>query len=318
MSLLDAFQDLFERLSPYHQIIPDRWRESMSSKQNVNAALRQLSAAATFVLSLSLSQSVMACESNLSKEQIAVADKYLSENRSAMAYGYMYWLAKEGSGGAYRYMANMLEQGYGVEKSQFLAREANWMGSQYYDPEAMYRAAMDFYARGFDKDGDYLAIGAKNCGHIGATMLLYKRTKAAGNTGEAKTLLESALAANLPEAKLELANAYDKGELGFQQDRDRAFEWYYLAAKDKVPEAMSSIAYYFVRGFNGVQDDRAAVYWYHQAAMLGHPESMTAYGWMVMTGKGAQKNIDEAKFYLTKAAKLGDASASTFLAQLPK
>ena len=256
---------------------------------------------------------VHACESNLPPGAAAKADEFIKANKPSKAYGAMYIEASKGSGGAYRYLASMLEDGRGVERSDFVARHMNWMGSQYHDADAMFHAAKDFYARGHRKDGDELAEKAVQCGHKEAMLLLAERRAAEGNTREALRFLEMGIEASVPRAKFMLAEAYDKGSLGLPKDYQRAFNWYALAARDGVAEAKSAMAYYFVRGLHGVQDNLAALHWYHQAAKAGHVESMTAYAWMLMHGKGQARDIDEARYYLQKAIKRSDKNAGSIL-----
>ena len=290
----------------------------MSRSINHQIIQKLLAISAAFLLGGAASTAASGCERNLSANLTDQADAFMAENRSAQAYGVMHTASQNGSGGAYRYLANMYEQGRGVEGSPFMARHMNWMGSQYHDPESMYRAAKDFYARGHRKDGDYLATKAKECGHPGAIILLMERSILEGRDADARKLLEMGIDAGIPEAKFALAEQYDKGGLGLPKDPQRAFYWYTESAKHGEAKAMAAIAYYFFRGQHGVQDEFAAVHWYHQAAKASHVESMTAYGWMLMSGKGAQANPDEAFGYLKRASKMGDKQADVFLAQLVK
>ena len=115
--------------------------------------------------------------------------------------------------------------------------------------------------------------------------------------------------------KFILAEQYEKGGLGLQKDTQMAFRWFFSAATDGLPKAMAAVAYYFVQGKHGVQDDVAAIAWYHKAAQAGHVDSMTAYAWMLANGRGAQKDKDEAVHFWAKAAQRGDANASRFLSE---
>lgn len=258
------------------------------------------------------------CESNLDPTATTLADQAIARNHPSAAYGAMYWTAVQGSGGAYRYLARMLEDGRGVARSPYVARHMNWMGSQYHDADAMFRAAKDFYAAGHSKDGDDLAERAARCGHPEALLLLVSRRSSEGRAPEALGYLQKAIEAGNSRSKFVLAEAYDQGGLGLPQDRLRAFDWYVAAAKEGIPEAMAAIAFYFVRGLHGVEDDLAALYWYHEAAKRGHVESLTAYGWMRMVGKGEPADREEAAYYLRKASALGDKQASVFLDELRK
>lgn len=286
----------------------------MSREISRKVIRRLLEVSAVFLLSgMSL---LHACEPNLPPGASARADEFIKEGKAWKAYGAMNIGASKGSGGAYRYLATMLEKGRGVERSAFAARQLNWMGSQYHDADAMFHAAKDFYARGHRNDGDDLAERAFQCGHPEAALLLAERRAIEGKASEALRFLTLAIEASLPRAKYFLAEAYDKGSLGLPKDYERAFYWYSLAAKDGIAEAKSAMAYYFVRGLHGQQDDLAALHWYHEAAKGGHVDSMTAYGWMLMTGKGTLVDIGEASYYLRLAAKNGDKQAAKFLKEI--
>ncbi|CAN7644644.1 sel1 repeat family protein [Acidovorax sp. LjRoot129] len=276
---------------------------------------RLLAISAGFLLGAAMPGTASACSANLDRTQIEAADGYLDQNRPVDAFRVMYPLSQNGSGGAHHFLSKMYEEGRGLKKSPFMVRHLNWMGSQYGDPESMFRAAQDFYAKGHKKDGDYLAGKAVECGHKGALVLLLKKRIEDGSKDEALKLLERAIEQSIPEAKFILAEQYDKGGLGLAKDPRAAFNWYYLAAKDGVPKSMAAVAYAFTRGDHGhgVPDDRAAIHWYFMAAKAGHVESITAYAWMLANGRGAQKDVDEAIYYLKKASKLGDANADQFL-----
>ena len=259
---------------------------------------------------------------------VAGAESFLKANDSKSAYGTLWrgWRnvpsetmdnypdgQNPDAGASYRKAASMYEQGRGVVADEFMARHMNWMGAQYQDAEAMYLTSLDFFARGHRVDGWIWAQRAKDCGHPDAIVLLIERSIQEGKTQDALKYLELGIDKGIPQAKFLLAEQYDKGALGLPKDHQRAFNWYYLAAKDGVVKAMTAVAYYFVRGLNGVQDETAAIHWYHQAAKAGDVQSMTAYGWMLASGNGAQQNIAEARFYFKKAATRGDKQAVEFM-----
>lgn len=79
-------------------------------------------------------------------------------------------------------------------------------------------AASDFYERGLKKDGDYWARRAKDCGHMGAVMLLVKQASLDRRNEEARLLLSMAIDAGYSPAKFYLAEVYDKGQLGLEKD----------------------------------------------------------------------------------------------------
>ncbi|KLR58995.1 hypothetical protein OX89_04205 [Diaphorobacter sp. J5-51] len=218
------------------------------------------------------------------------------------------------AGASYRKAASMYEQGRGVVADEFMARHMNWMGSQYHDAEAMYRTSVDFFGRGYRVDGWLWAERAKDCGHPGAIVLLIERSIQEGKTQDALKYLELGIDKGIPQAKFLLAEQYDKGGLGLPKDHQRAFSWYYLAAKDGIPKAMVAVAYYFVKGQNGVSDDVAAIHWYHKAMMAGDRDATTAYAWMLENGRGGSSDKQGAVYYYRKAADLGDNKAKELLA----
>ena len=256
------------------------------------------------------------------------AEALLRANDSKMAYAWLNTdmrlqsgelgspeIGTAASGEAYRKAASMFEQGRGVVANEHIAQHLNWMGAQFMDPDAMFKTAQNFFAQGNRKDGWEWAEKAKDCGHAGAVVMLIERSIHEGDAQAALKYLDHGISKGIPRAKFILAEQYDKGGLGLPKDHQRSFNWYYLAAKDGIAEAKSAIAYYFVRGLHGVQDDYAALHWYHEAAKAGHVESMTAYGWMLANGKGGQVDLGEANHYFKKAARQGDKQAVLFLKQ---
>ena len=279
------------------------------------AARRLLAVSAIFLLG---NASALECSPKITPNQISAANAYLEQNAPKDAFALMYPLSQEGRGGATNYLSRLYETGVGLQKSPFMVRHLNWMGALENDADSMYRASLDFYQKGHRKDGEHWAVRAKDCGHPEALIFLIKTYINDGRSDEARILLEQAIDKSLVEAKFILAEQYDKGGLGLPQDKNTAFNWYYLAAKDGHASAMASIAYYFARGIHGVQDDVAAIEWYHRAAKAGHVESITAYAWMLENGKGAQKNVEDATYYYKKASRRGDKNAQAFLSELLK
>lgn len=247
---------------------------------------------------------------------VAQADGHIAQNRPSKAYGQMMSQAMSGGGGAYTYVGAMYEKGRGVSASSFMSRHMYWMGAQYNDPEALYKTANDFYSRGFRADGEYFAKRAIDCGHSGAVALLLKNLMKEGRESESRSILEAGIEESLPEIKFILAETFESGGLGLQRDVQKAFAWYYLAAKDGYAKAMSAVAYYFFHGVHGVQDDLAALYWYHQAVKAGDVEAITAYAWMLHNRRGGDADKEEVIRMYKRAASLGSKNAVAFLAQL--
>ena len=257
----------------------------------------------------------LACDPNLPASLVSQADGHIAQNRPSKAYGQMMSQAMSGSGGAYTYVGAMYEKGRGVSASSFMSRHMYWMGSQFNDPEALFKTANDFYSRGFRSDGEYFAKRAIDCGHSGAVALLLKNLMKEGRESESRSILEAGIEESLPEIKFILAETFESGGLGLQRDVQKAFAWYYLAAKDGYAKAMSAVAYYFFHGVHGVQDDSAALYWYHKAASAGSVMAMTAYAWMLESGKGTEADPEAARWLYQKALALGDKQAGVFLSR---
>lgn len=289
----------------------------MSDRSMKQAIYRLIAVSTAFLLGgLSLNATAQNCAPATGDQNVAIADELLKRNESRRAYAYLNLAREQGSGEAYRYTAEMFEKGKGVATDPAMARHMFSFGAQSNDAESMFRTASDFYERGLKKDGERWAHRAKDCGHMGAVMLLVKQAAQDRRNDEARSLLSLAIDAGFSPAKFYLAEVYDKGQLGFEKDYQSAFKWYYMAAKDGHADGMAAVAYYFARGIHGVQDDVASIHWYHEAARAGHIESWTAYGWMLANGKGTQVDIQEAKRVLTIAKNKGDRNAIRFLADI--
>lgn len=285
----------------------------MKKEINRQVIARLLTISATFLLGCQAN----ACDSNLPAQMEAQADIHIKQNQPAKAYELMMSQARDGSGGAYRYIATMHERGRGVEKNNELSREMYMKGAELNDPEALFKVAEDFYARGFKVDGEYFAKRSIDCGHKGAVALLLKNMiKEEGRESEARALLEAGIEDALPEVKFIMAELYEGGRLGLPLDAQRAFAWYYLAAKEGDPKAMSAVAYYFFKGIHGVQDDLAALHWYHKASLAGDADAITAYAWMLQNNRGSQADQEEVVGLYKKAQALGNEKAAFFLSQM--
>lgn len=258
----------------------------------------------------------LACDPSLPASMVAKADGHIAQNRPSKAYGLMMTQAANGSGGAYRYVGAMYESGKGVQASEFMSRHMNWMGSQFNDPEALFKTAVDFYTRGFRSDGEYFAKRAIDCGHTGAVPLLLRNLLKDGRDAEARALLEVGIDDAIPEVKFILAELFENGKIGLPRDPQRAFAWYYLSANDGYAKAMSAVAYYFFHGLHGNQDDSAALYWYHKASVAGDVEALTAYAWMLQNRRGGTADQEEIILHYRNAAARGSANAALFLNQM--
>lgn len=246
-------------------------------------------------------------------ELMRKAEESLQQNNSQAAYVYLTNAREAGSGQAYRAAADLFAQGRGVVPNKRMERYMNWMGGQFGDPEAMYRTAVDFYDQGQRSDGERWALAAHQCGHEGALVLLIERAILERRDKEALGFLEVGIERGVARVKYLLAEQFHSGALGLPKDHQKAFSWYYLAAKGGDAQAMNAVAYYFVRGLHGVRDDVAAAHWYHEAAKTGNVDSMVAYAWMAAKGAGTDTSVSDATYWLEKAKEAGDKAASEML-----
>ena len=290
----------------------------MSKMDTTKTVARLLAISAAFLFGVSSPYALACAPQHVPNEGelLRKAEDSLQQNDSHAAYVYLTNAREAGSGLAYRKTADLFAQGRGVVPNKRMERYMNWMGGQLGDAEAMYRAAVDFYDRGKRSDGERWALAANQCGHEGALVLLVERAILDRRDKEALEFLEEGIGRGVVGAKYLLAEQFHNGALGLPKDHKKAFSWYYLAARGGDARAMNAVAYYFVRGLHGVQDDVAAIHWYHEAAKAGHVESMTAYGWMLANGRGAQVDKAEATHYLQKAKAAGNLAAAKFIAEI--
>ena len=290
----------------------------MSKMDTTKTVARLLATSAAFLLGISSPYALACAPQHVPNEGelLRKAEDSLQQNDSHAAYVYLTNAREAGSGLAYRKTADLFAQGRGVVPNKRMERYMNWMGGQYGDPEAMYRAAVDFYEQGKRADGERWALEAHQCGHPGALVLLAERAILERRDKDALGYLEIGIDRGYVGAKYLLAEQFHKGALGLPKDHQKAFNWYYLAAKGGDARAMNAVAYYFVRGLHGVQDEVAAIHWYHEAAKAGHVESMTAYAWMLDNAQGGQVDKGEARRYYQRAEKLGDRQAAYFMAEM--
>lgn len=169
-------------------------------------------------------------------------------------------------------------------------------------------------------------------------------------TGSLDPYIKRAKAGDV-ETQYVLGFMYTEG-WGVEQDLEKGFAWYELAAKqghDKAlkevgnarllgrgtraspisahdawmeaaekgnREAMRNLAVYFQAGYAGTKDFKESAKWRLKSAELGLPISQYEIAMMYLQGQGVDRNVDEAVRWLQKAAEGGNATAMYRLALL--
>lgn len=113
--------------------------------------------------------------------------------------------------------------------------------------------------------------------------------------------------ATLPDATFFLACNYSSGGMGLEIDNVKAFELYFKAAKQDLPEACYRVAVCFELGVGVKSDAERALSWYLKAASLGDVPSMYKLGMTYLKGDLRQRvNFSEALMWLQRAADKAD------------
>lgn len=92
---------------------------------------------------------------------------------------------------------------------------------------------------------------------------------------------------------------------GVAKDVKKAFEFFMIAATNKVTEASYMVGLCYLEGIGTKQDSTQAVAWFTEAAKYAHPLSQYYLGLAYMNGNGINKDIPRAAQWLVHAAKQG-------------
>jgi len=107
-----------------------------------------------------------------------------------------------------------------------------------------------------------------------------------------------------PEARCDLAYMLENG-YGVQEDKEKAVEYYRIAAEQGYPRAQVNLGYMYSNAY-GVECDKAqAVKYYQMAADQGYTNAYTNLGYMYSNGYGIPQDKKIAVKYYKKAAKRG-------------
>lgn len=92
---------------------------------------------------------------------------------------------------------------------------------------------------------------------------------------------------------------------GIAKDVKKAFQYFMIAATNKVTEACYMVGLCYLEGKGTHQDSTQAVAWFTEAAKYAHPLSQYYLGLAYMNGDGITKDIPRAAQWLVHAAKQG-------------
>lgn len=113
--------------------------------------------------------------------------------------------------------------------------------------------------------------------------------------------LQTEAAAGNPEAQLNLAKCYEKGD-GIPANFNTAFMWYNIAAEQGYAPAQYKIGYFYWEGKNIAKSYEKAIEWLLKAATQGYAGAQCLLGMLYWQGKGVEKNEKKAIELLTQAA----------------
>jgi len=125
-----------------------------------------------------------------------------------------------------------------------------------------------------------------------------------------------AATAGVVKAQVEIANRYDVGRNGVEQDRAQALDWYRKAAVQGDANAQFSIGFIYAHGLGVQQDYAQALDWYKKAADQGEATAQVNVGRMYAEGLGVQKDDAQALIWYRKAAEQGGADAQESLGDI--
>ena len=104
------------------------------------------------------------------------------------------------------------------------------------------------------------------------------------------------------EAYIDLADTYH-----FEKNYTESLKWYRKAAAFGDTYAQYSIADFYEEGIGGVEQDWGkAIYWYKRAASQGEPEAQFWLGTLYEEGEVVSPDLEKAKYWYLKSCQNGD------------
>jgi hypothetical protein len=89
---------------------------------------------------------------------------------------------------------------------------------------------------------------------------------------------------------------YESG-LGTIRDDHEAFDWYFAAAVQGLPESQNKVGYFFETGTGVPRDEVQAAKWYRKAAEQGYAVSQLNLAMLYATGPGQGVSVDRVEAY---------------------
>jgi TPR repeat protein len=130
-----------------------------------------------------------------------------------------------------------------------------------------------------------------------------------------RRLTVRAAEAGHPEAQYWLGNYYRFGEGEFEQDIERAVDWYERAAFSEHPMATYSLGLHTLLGHGVEQDIQEGWDLIEKAAKLGAADAMMCMATMIESGQAPIDDPSEALNWYQRAADQGNAEAQFITAQ---
>lgn len=96
-------------------------------------------------------------------------------------------------------------------------------------------------------------------------------------------------------------------------DMEKAFDFFFQAARRDYPAAQYALARCFELGQGTPPDQRAAFYWYNQSAMSMEPRALLETGRRYLTGNGTIQDAGKAAAFLKQALANGMNAAAPLL-----
>lgn len=196
-----------------------------------------------------------------------------------------------------------------------------------------------------EKEIDQFYIELSNRGNVHAQFHIGKIFERDGNYYEAMSWYLKSAEQGFWLSQKKLADAFQSGEHGIEQDYDKAMQWYLRAAAQGSATANRMVGCFYEHGYGVKQNFSEAIIWYKKAARSSaddyvvlhdlvrmlckcgkyeealewlaaaakeHPNLCKWVGIYYEQGKGIEKNIDEAMRWYKKGAQNGSLSSKIF------
>lgn len=253
---------------------------------------------------------------------LVLADYYLSANTDAekmkQAREIYQGLAAKGDAAAQLKLAYMDAQGLGSAVDMSSAQRWYTAAAEQGNPTAQYQLAQ-FYQIGASGEPNYEQ--AKSWYEKAAAVypeawvaLGFIEETVNDNYAQALKDYEMAAQKNDPLGTYNLALMYFYGK-GTAVDYAKARELF-LAAADKIPDAMSQLGEIYFMGLGVPRDEKQALSWYKKAADAGDPQALYELGLMSETGVSTTLDFAQAVKYYQAAADKNNEKAMLALARM--